>query len=137
MSTLICEHALITSRRPGEWTAAEIVLSPNGRFLYATNRSPVDNLAAYDTLTIFELTASGAVNTVRSPKFVNLGGLGPRHVSLSPKTANQPAGKYLAVALERSNEVIVLELDQDKQDEMKEVARVKDVDQPTCIQWLP
>jgi 6-phosphogluconolactonase (cycloisomerase 2 family) len=43
----------------------------------------------------------------------------------------------MAVALERTSEVVVYEVDEQRQDRLTEIARLKDVDQPTCIQWLP
>ncbi|GJN89675.1 hypothetical protein Rhopal_002662-T1 [Rhodotorula paludigena] len=115
---------------PGDWTAAELAFSPCGRFLYASNRSPVDNPAAYDTLTVFSLAASGAL-VVPPVQYVNLGGRGPRHFSLDP------SGQFVAVALERTSEAVVFRIGEgSKGDELVEVARVKDVKQPTCIVWL-
>ncbi|BGP31241.1 hypothetical protein JCM10296v2_003005 [Rhodotorula toruloides] len=121
----------------GDWTGAELALSPNGRYLYASNRCPVDNPAPYDTLAIFELTAAGTLNTNVSPAQFDLGGRGPRHFALSSKKDGDSEGKYMAVALERTSEVVVYEVDEEQQDRLTEVARLKDVDQPTCIQWLP
>ncbi|BGP39148.1 hypothetical protein JCM10450v2_003103 [Rhodotorula kratochvilovae] len=114
---------------PGDWTAAELALSPSGAFLYATNRSPVDNPAPYDTLTIFPVGADGSLLAAQA-KYFNLDGRGPRHFALSPE------GRFLAVPLERTSEVVVYEVPEGREDELHEVARLKGVDQPTCIAWL-
>ncbi|GAA6054149.1 hypothetical protein JCM3770_003220 [Rhodotorula araucariae] len=115
---------------PGDWTAAELALSPSGAFLYATSRSPVDNPAPFDTLAVFPVGADGALLGAHA-KYINLGGTGPRHFALSPE------GKYLAVALERTSEVVVFEVLEGREDELREVGRLKGVKQPTCVVWLP
>ena len=39
--------------------------------------------------------------------------------------------------LERTSECVVYEVAQGKEDELSEVARLKGVNQPTCVAWLP
>ncbi|GAA6031193.1 hypothetical protein JCM8097_004054 [Rhodosporidiobolus ruineniae] len=116
-----------------DWTAAELALSADRRFLYVSNRAPLDPHPEADTLTIFELNGEGGVVTAVPPTYFSLGGRGPRHFSLSPKKDGQPEGKYMAVALQRTNEVVVYEV---KGKELTEVARVKDIKEPTAVVWL-
>ncbi|GAA5823481.1 hypothetical protein JCM11251_000649 [Rhodosporidiobolus azoricus] len=117
----------------GDWTAAEISLSADKRFLYVSNRAPLDPHPESDTLTIFELNAQGSVVEGAEPTYFALGGRGPRDFAFSPKKDGVAEGKYLAVPLQRTNEVVVYEVDGKKLDE---VARVKDIKEPTTIVWL-
>ncbi|GAA5897134.1 hypothetical protein JCM6882_001801 [Rhodosporidiobolus microsporus] len=111
----------------GDWTAAEVALSADKRFLYVSNRAPLDPHPDADTLTIFELDVEGKVVEGKEPTYFKLGGRGPRDFAFCPE------GKYLAVPLQRTNEVVVYEV---KGAKLDEVARVKDVKEPTAIVWL-
>ncbi|GAA5919442.1 hypothetical protein JCM1841_002394 [Sporobolomyces salmonicolor] len=117
---------------PGDWTAAELDVSPDRRFLYVSNRAPTDPAPKSDTLMIAELSADGIVVEGRTPTFVSLGGRGPRHFTFSPKTEEDEEGKYLAVAFQRTNEVVVYVV---KGKGLAEVARVKGIKEPTCVVW--
>ncbi|GAA5948824.1 hypothetical protein JCM10213_008696 [Rhodosporidiobolus nylandii] len=117
----------------GDWTAAELAFSADGKYLYVSNRAPLDPHPESDTLAIFEINAEGGVVTSQPPTFFALGGRGPRHFSLTPKKDGVPAGKYMAVALQRTNEVVVFEAEGKN---LTEVARVKDVKEPTAVVWL-
>ncbi|GAA6016121.1 hypothetical protein JCM10207_004451 [Rhodosporidiobolus poonsookiae] len=118
---------------PGAWDAAEVALSADGRYLYASNRAPLDPHPDSDTLTIFELNGEGGVVSGATPTYLSLGGRGPRHFSLSPKKDGVPQGKYVAVGLQRTNEVVVYETNGK---DFTEIARAKDVKEPTCVIWL-
>jgi 6-phosphogluconolactonase len=86
--------------------AAEIVFTADGRFAYASNRGTgsldSDTLAVYGVndwgVPEKHLTYLGSVDTL---------GKIPRHLALSPDSEN----RYIAVANEYSNEVVVLERD--------------------------
>ncbi|GAA5970574.1 hypothetical protein JCM11641_007357 [Rhodosporidiobolus odoratus] len=121
------------SSYPGDWTAAEIHLSPCGRYLFASNRSPPESHPESDVITIFELNAQGGVVTSSPPTYFSVGGLGPRDFSFSPPREGVQGGKYLAVSLQRTNEVAIFEVEGK---ELKEVARVGDLKEPTAVVWL-
>lgn len=73
--------------------AADIKLSPDGRFLYASNRGDANTLAIYSVD-----SASGKLSKVGNQS--TLGG-SPRNFTISPN------GKFLLVANQQSDEVVV------------------------------
>ncbi|MGV3762367.1 lactonase family protein [Parapedobacter sp.] len=77
--------------------AADIKLSPDGQFLYASNRGDAHTLAIYGVD-----TASGKLTKIGNQSVL---GRGPRNFALSPD------GKYLLVANQQSDEVVVFERD--------------------------
>ncbi len=79
----------------GENTAAEIAVSPDGRFVYASNRGD-------DSLVVFAADASGSLSpAVRVPA----GGRAPRSFAIDP------AGRWLIAANQGSGVVVVFRLD--------------------------
>lgn len=83
-------------------TAAEIAISPVGKFLYTSNRS--DKLAengAADSLAVFSLN-NGTLNFL---ELTSAGGFGPRHFSIDP------SGEYLGSALGASNKIVIFKRD--------------------------
>lgn len=79
----------------GENTAAEIVVSPDGRFVYASNRGD-------DSLAVFAAGASGRLSSVgRVPS----GGRTPRSFAIDP------SGRWLIAANQGSGSVVVFRLD--------------------------
>ena len=73
--------------------AADIKLSPDGRFLYASNRGDANTLAIYRVD-----SASGKLSKVGNQSTL---GVGPRNFNISPN------GKFLLVANQQSDEVVV------------------------------
>ncbi|GAA5870054.1 hypothetical protein JCM8547_001449 [Rhodosporidiobolus lusitaniae] len=112
---------------PAPWDAAEVGLSKDGKWLYVSNRAPLDPHPESDTLIIFQLDGEGKVDKSQIPTYFALGGRGPRAFAF------HEAGRYLAVSLQRTNEVVVFEVEGK---DVKEVARVKDVKEPTAIVWV-
>lgn len=83
-----------TGRRSG----AEIALHPNGRFLYASNRGDSNSIA------IFRIGPDG----IPQPQgHVSTGGQRPRYFRIDP------SGRFLLVANQSSDEIVVLAIDQD------------------------
>src|SRR3546814_10006706 len=73
--------------------AADIKLSPDGKFLYASNRGDANTLAIYEVD-----RASGKLTKIGNQSVL---GRGPRNFTLSPD------GKYLLVANQQTDEVVV------------------------------
>lgn len=83
----------------GEDGAAEIKMSPDGKFLYASNRGDANTLAIYRVS-----SEDGTLTKVGNQSVL---GRGPRNFNLSPD------GKYLLVANQYTDEVIVFARDLD------------------------
>ncbi|GAA5927407.1 lactonase family protein [Sporobolomyces koalae] len=116
----------------GDWTAAELELSHDRRFLYVSNRAPVEpNLPESDYLTIFSLDGDGKIVEAETSHFA-LGGVGPRDFMSSPKSGDEEQGKYVAVAFQRTNEVVVYSVDGKN---ITEVTRVKGIEGATAVVW--
>lgn len=80
----------------GETICAEIRLSPNGRFVYGSNRG-------HDSLAVFARDA--AAGTLTSVEIVPCGGKHPRNFSLSPD------GRWLLCANRNSDNLVVFKVD--------------------------
>jgi 6-phosphogluconolactonase len=91
-----CVSTLPTNFK-GSNTAAAIVLSQNGRFLYASNRG-------HDSIAVYEVGGDGRLALTG---IYSCGGNGPRDIAI------EPDGNYLLVANEASHTVTVLKLNHD------------------------
>lgn len=81
----------------GESATAEIQVSPNGRFLYGSNRG-------HDSIAVFRIAEDGQLSPVAH---TSTKGGHPRHFSLSPE------GDYLLVANRDSNNIVVFKVDRE------------------------
>jgi 6-phosphogluconolactonase len=79
----------------GASTAAEVALTPDGRFLYASNRGD-DSLAQFSVAGDGRLTAAGHFPA---------GGRTPRHFAI------EPSGRFMLVAHQGSNSIAILRVD--------------------------
>jgi len=79
-----------------ECGAADIHLSPDGRFLYATNRGTANDISR------FEVAKDGKLTFISQ---IPCGGIGPRNFAITPD------GNYVLVANQRSNSVAVFQRD--------------------------
>lgn len=124
------------------WHSAELVLSPCGQFLLASNRAENhDPLAGThqgpeDLLAVFRIDKDGLL-LPESRQLVGCGGRAPRHMSFSSESRRRPSEvggpAYLAVALHDSNEVVVFDFS--AQGTLTEVARLRDVGRPGIVLW--
>lgn len=100
--------------------SADIHLSPDSRFLYASNRLKDDGIA------IFAVQADGTL----APAGYQKTGIHPRNFNLTPN------GKYLLVACRDSNIIQVYERDVESgllTDTRQDIR----IDKPVCIQFVP
>ena len=99
---------------------ADLKITPDGRFLYGTNRGH-DSLAAYRIAEDGRLTLLGIEPSL---------GIGPQNLAITP------GGELLLCANMPGNNVIVFRID-------AETGRVKatgdpiSIPMPSCIRWLP
>ncbi|GAA5844053.1 hypothetical protein JCM9279_003716 [Rhodotorula babjevae] len=130
------------------WHAAELVLTPDGRTLFASNRAENHDplrgarTGPQDLLAVFGVGEDGRLDE-GSRRLVECGGRAPRHMSLCSESATLRGrgdeavdeGRYLAVALHDSDEVVVFERVGAEGRELKEVARRQDVGRPGVVLW--
>lgn len=84
-------HPIDFKDHPG---SADIHLSPDGKFIYASNRGIENNIVQY------QINSKGLLN-VASKKYTPSGGLIPRNFTISSD------GKWLLVANQESNNIVV------------------------------
>jgi len=144
VSILPPSSSISSSENNNNWTAAELELSRCKKYLYVSNRAPVEpSLPETDILTIFSLDQDGKIIVPQGEgegegevtTFKELGGVGPRHFMLSPPTTTAEAEEekvFMAVAFQRSNEVVVYQVE-GKQ--VNEIARVGGIEGATCVIW--
>ncbi len=106
----------------GEASGADIQVSPDGRFLYASNRDGLNEIVSYavdqvnGTLTFLERQSSG--------------GIEPRSFVIDP------TGRYLLVANQKSNIIVSFSIDQDT-GLITPTGHTISVDQPSCLVLAP
>ncbi|HEX8269009.1 MAG TPA: lactonase family protein [Flavobacterium sp.] len=91
---LIQEVSLLSQNQLGSIGAAAVRISADGKFLYATNRGDAN------TISVFEIVVTGKLQHVET---ISSGGQSPRDFNFDP------TGKFLLVAHEKSNEIVIYE----------------------------
>ena len=81
----------------GKIDAADIHISPDGKFLYQSNRGDLNTISVFSNFPTGKLAFESKVSTL---------GEGPRNFAIDP------TGKYLLVADQRSNEVVIFNRDE-------------------------
>lgn len=109
--------SLLPTAFEGENTAAEVAVSKDGKFLYASNRG-------HDSIVSFEIDESGKLH---SPEFTSSGGAGPRHFSLVP------GGGWLIAANEKSDSLTVLKLEDGRPIELAQEIKTT---APVCVKFI-
>lgn len=101
--------------------SAEIVLSKDGKYLYASNRGTSNTIAVFDMMPVVGWPFMKQIDSSQ--------GKAPRHISL------HPSGRYLLVANMDSDEIVVF-------DRSKRSGRIQDsgkripIRKPVCMQWV-
>jgi 6-phosphogluconolactonase len=93
---LIQETTVVAKDFKGDTGAADIHISPDGKFLYATNRGSANDI------TCFEIKKNGKLEHRFNTSTL---GIGPRNFAIDP------SGNFLLVANQYSNEVVVFKID--------------------------
>lgn len=113
---LLQECSLLTNSDQQGW-AADIHLSPDGKFLYATNRAPANNITCFSVDKKGRIELKSQVSTL---------GDGPRNFAISPD------GKFVLVAHQFSNTIVVFNRDA-KTGALTDTGKRIDVGAPVCI----
>jgi 6-phosphogluconolactonase len=106
----------------GETGAADIHISPNGLFLYATNRGDANDIS------VFSINQENGELTFIERK--PTGGKGPRNFVIDP------TGKFLIVAHQNSDSIIVYRIDENTGKLSNAVFRLE-VGNPVCLKFAP
>jgi 6-phosphogluconolactonase len=108
---------------------AEIQISPDGRFLYQSNRRlRPDNVRGPDTIGVFAIDAERGTLTLveQTPT----GGIMPRSFAVDP------TGHYLLAANELTNNIVVFRIDP-ATGKLTKTGKEIMVDTPVCLQFAP
>ena len=104
----------------GPFGSADIHLSPDGRFLYVSNRGKENNV------TIFSVDANGKLKLIG---YESARGEVPRNFTISP------SGNFLLVANEKTGNIVVFK--REMKTGMLEYAGIQiSIPQPSCLQFL-
>lgn len=106
----------------GATGAADIHISPNGKFLYATNRGDANDIS------VFAINQENGELTFieRRPT----GGKGPRNFVIDP------TGRFLLIAHQNSDSVIVYRIDETTGKLTQAVTRIE-IGNPVCLKFAP
>jgi 6-phosphogluconolactonase len=103
----------------GESTGAEIVIHPNGKFLYGSNRGD-------DSIAIFAVDSAGAL---KAAGHVKTQGKVPRNFALDP------SGTLLFAANQESDNIVIFRVDT-KTGKLTPTGEVLEVASPVCVRFL-
>lgn len=109
--------------------AAEILLAPNKKLVFVSNRN--DPSPEGDTIAVFSLPTSSDGTGFKLVREIRTGLTHIRGMNISKD------GKYLAAAGSKSSKVKIYSIVDGSEDgELKEVASVSDLEEPVGIIWL-
>ncbi len=97
--TQIDETSILPADFKGNFSSADIHISPNGKFLYASNRGEANNISIFKIMKKGKLELKGQVSTM---------GKGPRNFVIDP------TGKFLLVAHQYTNNIVVFKINKRK-----------------------
>lgn len=103
----------------GKRSAAEVVVHPSGRFVYASNRG-------HDSIAIFGVRPEDG--TLIAMGHEPSGGRNPRNFAIDP------SGTYLFAANQNTNNVVVFRIEEDGQ--LSRTAMEAEVPRPVCLRFL-
>lgn len=114
------ETSVVDSAFKGAISAADIHISPNGRFLYATNRGDAN------TISVFRILSKG--KKLRFLSQQSTLGRGPRNFAIDP------SGSFLLVAHQYSNNIVVFKINK-RNGSLSDTSKRVDICAPVCLQF--
>jgi len=112
---------LLPSKFAGESTAAEVVLSPSGKFLYGSNRGD-------DSIAVFGIDSK--TGTLTLIEHVSTGGKTPRSFAIDP------SGEWLLAANQDSNNVVAFRIDRES-GRLTSTRQSVEVNSPAMVDFVP
>lgn len=105
----------------GRVDGADIHVSPDGRFLYETNRGDANTISA------FAVQADGKLSFIET---ISTMGKGPRNFVIDP------TGKYLLVGHQYTNDIVIFERNK-KTGTLKDTGKRIEIGAPVCLLFTP
>lgn len=118
--TLLQTITMVQKNETRKNGAADIHISPDGKFLYASNRGE------FNELVIYSIESNGTLNYVSTQSTM---GKGPRNFGIDP------SGNYLLVANQLSDEIVIFKRDQSTGILTDTNNRIK-IGAPVCIKFI-
>ena len=104
----------------GKVGAADIHVSPDGKFLYASNRGEANEVVVYSIASDGKLTLAG-----RQSSLINT----PRNFAIDP------TGNYLLVANQNGNDIVIFKRDK-RSGLLSATGKTIQVDKPVCLKFV-
>jgi 6-phosphogluconolactonase len=114
--------SMVDPNYKGKVGAADIHVSPNGKFLYASNREDADEIVTYEI--------SPVTGQLRFIERYRTMGKSPRNFIIDP------TGKFLIVANQKTNAVNVFAIEQ-KTGRLSPTRNSINIDMPACLKLVP
>lgn len=115
--TKVFETTILPKDFKGSFSSADIHVSPNGRFLYASNRGEANNISVFKILKKGKLALKGQTGTL---------GKGPRNFVIDP------TGKFLLVAHQYTNNIVIFKINK-KKGTLTDSGKSFDLCSPVCL----
>lgn len=115
--TYLNETSILPSDYSGNIGSADIHISPNGKFLYATNRGDANTISVFKIKKKGKLQSKGQMSTL---------GKGPRNFVIDP------TGRYLLVGHQYSNDIVVFKIHKRK-GTLKDSGQKIELCSPVCL----
>lgn len=116
--TQVNETTILANDYKGTFSSADIHVSPNGKFLYASNRGDANNI------TIFKISGKGKMLKLKGQ--VSSLGKGPRNFTIDP------TGKFLLVAHQYTNDIVIFKINKWK-GTLTDTKKRFDLCSPVCL----
>ncbi len=113
----IIQETSVVLKQGIETGAADIHLSPDGKFLYATNRGTVNDITCF---------AVGKNGNLTLKQQIPTGGIAPRNFAITPD------GKYLFVGNQRSDMIVIMKRDK-KTGFLSDTGKSIQIGAPVCL----
>ncbi|PWA09328.1 lactonase family protein [Flavobacterium laiguense] len=115
--TKINETTILAKDYKGNFGSADIHISPNGKFLYASNRGDANTISIFKVSKNGKLQSKGQTSTL---------GKGPRNFVIDP------TGKFLLVAHQYTNDIVVFKIHKRK-GTLTDTGKKIDLCSPVCL----